>query len=119
MHALHFIWIGNVQRIVRRFFFFITYVDRNVWCAYLFLISFNFQNAFSLTVNERFQLNGDYIGLAEWILGRHREQWIGLLTRAVMEDADSYKEAEKMLISTTLIAPVYFILAGVKRHQVK
>lgn len=75
------------------------------------------KNAFSLTVNERFVLNGGYIGLAEWILGRHDQKWMGLLTRQVMETAESYKAAQKYLSSVPLIAPVYFILAGKKSHQ--
>lgn len=35
-----------------------------------------------------------------------------------MEEADSFKAAQKMLIEPDLIAPVYFILAGTKGNQV-
>uniref|UniRef100_A0A1B6E234 Acid ceramidase n=2 Tax=Clastoptera arizonana TaxID=38151 RepID=A0A1B6E234_9HEMI len=75
------------------------------------------KNMFGLTVNERFILNGGYVGLAEWILGRRNQKWMGILTREVMETASSYKTAQKMLAEPQLIAPVYFILAGSKCHQ--
>ncbi|KAK7789990.1 hypothetical protein R5R35_009202 [Gryllus longicercus] len=70
------------------------------------------KGAFSLSVDERFRLNGGYIGLAEWILGHHSQQWMGLLTRQVMEQADSYLQAQKMLAKPPLVAPVYFILGS-------
>lgn len=71
-----------------------------------------------MTVNERFILQGGYIGLAEWILGRHNQKWMGIVTREVMETAKSYTAAQKSLSSVPLIAPIYFILAGNKSHQV-
>lgn len=73
---------------------------------------------FSLSVNERFKLNGGFVGLVEWILGRRNQKWNGILTREVMEKSDNYKEAQKMLSSPNLIAPCYFILTGTKTKQV-
>ncbi|KAG8292192.1 N-acylsphingosine amidohydrolase activity protein [Homalodisca vitripennis] len=72
---------------------------------------------FSLSVNERFISNGGYVGLVEWILGRRDLAWLGLLTRRVMQTAQSYQQAQDMLASTPLVAPVYFILAGNASHQ--
>uniref|UniRef100_A0A1B6GT78 ceramidase n=1 Tax=Cuerna arida TaxID=1464854 RepID=A0A1B6GT78_9HEMI len=72
---------------------------------------------FSLSVNERFISNGGYVGLVEWILGRRDLSWLGLLTRKVMQTAQNYQQAQDMLASTPLVAPVYFILAGNASHQ--
>ncbi|KAI5702678.1 hypothetical protein M8J75_002944 [Diaphorina citri] len=87
------------------------------FAGYLGILTALKRNKFSLTINERFKLNGGYIGLTEWILGRRNHRWMGLLTRQVMEEADSFKAAQKMLIEPDLIAPVYFILAGTKGNQ--
>lgn len=75
------------------------------------------KNAFSLSVNERFKLNGGYVGIIEWILGHRNQKWNGILTREVMEKASSYTEAQKMLILPKLLAPTYFILTGNKSAQ--
>ncbi|XP_065201541.1 acid ceramidase-like isoform X2 [Planococcus citri] len=75
------------------------------------------KNLFSLSVNERFKLNGGLIGIIEWIFGRRNQQWNGILTRQVMEKANSYNEAQKLLSSPHLLAPCYFILTGTKPDQ--
>lgn len=67
---------------------------------------------FSLTINERFRINGGYVGILEWILGMRNQQWLGFLTRKVMEKCESYLCAQKMLAKLPLVAPVYFILSG-------
>lgn len=56
--------------------------------------------------------------MIEWIFGKHNQQWVGYFTRTVMETANSYTEAQKMLAKAPLVSPVYFILAGTKPHQV-
>lgn len=94
-----------------------TLFTTTTFAGYLGVLTALKKNAFSLTINERFQLNGGYVGLAEWVLGRHNQQWMGLLTRGVMEQATSYAQAREMLIRPTLIAPVYFILAGPESAQ--
>ncbi|WAQ99286.1 ASAH1-like protein [Mya arenaria] len=66
---------------------------------------------FTLTMNERFTLDGGYIGIINLIL-TGKGTWMGFLTRATMEKAESFKEARAMLTSTQMIAPAYFILAG-------
>ncbi|PAA81828.1 hypothetical protein BOX15_Mlig012925g5, partial [Macrostomum lignano] len=67
---------------------------------------------FSLTMNERFNADGGYIGVIEWILGKRDAVWMGFLTRSVMETADSYAQAKQMLTGTKMLAPAYFILGG-------
>ncbi|KAF7686676.1 acid ceramidase [Silurus meridionalis] len=67
---------------------------------------------FTLTMNERFSLDGGYIGILEWILGKRDGVWMSFLTRSVLENATSYAEAKKLLSDTKLLAPAYFILGG-------
>ncbi|XP_062864953.1 acid ceramidase [Trichomycterus rosablanca] len=67
---------------------------------------------FTLTMNERFSLDGGYIGILEWILGKRDGMWMSFLTRSVLENATSYTEAKKLLSDTKLLAPAYFILGG-------
>nr|XP_040123702.1 acid ceramidase isoform X2 [Ictidomys tridecemlineatus] len=67
---------------------------------------------FSLTLNERFSMNGGYIGILEWILGKKDSMWIGFITRSVLENSTSYEEAKNILSKTKLLAPAYFILGG-------
>ncbi|XP_076321003.1 acid ceramidase-like [Tachypleus tridentatus] len=74
-------------------------------------------NLFSLTMDERFNLNGGFIGIIEWLLGDHSTTWMGFLTRQVMENAMSYTVAQKMLATTKLLAPAYFILGGNKSGE--
>lgn len=69
---------------------------------------------FSLTVDERFKLNGGYIGIIKWLFGDRSSKWMGFLTREVMENVKSYAVAKKTLSTVKLIAPVYFILGGIK-----
>lgn len=69
-------------------------------------------NAFTLTVNERFSLDGGYVGLIEWLMGISKGRWLGFLTRDVLRNATSYSEAKDVLTNTELLAPVYFILGG-------
>uniref|UniRef100_A0A8D2FWB7 Acid ceramidase n=1 Tax=Theropithecus gelada TaxID=9565 RepID=A0A8D2FWB7_THEGE len=67
---------------------------------------------FSLTLNERFSVNGGYLGILEWILGKKDAMWIGFLTRTVLENSTSYEEAKNILTNTKILAPAYFILGG-------
>ncbi|KAL4671286.1 hypothetical protein H8959_003995 [Pygathrix nigripes] len=67
---------------------------------------------FSLTLNERFSVNGGYLGILEWILGKKDAMWIGFLTRTVLENSTSYEEAKNTLTKTKILAPAYFILGG-------
>ncbi|XP_033825696.1 acid ceramidase isoform X2 [Periophthalmus magnuspinnatus] len=72
---------------------------------------------FSLTMNERFSLDGGYIGIMEWILGQRDGMWMSFLTRSVLENATSYENARSLLAQTKLLAPAYFILGGNKSGQ--
>ncbi|CAK7295455.1 Acid ceramidase [Vulpes lagopus] len=72
---------------------------------------------FSLTLNERFSINGGYLGVIEWILGKKDAMWIGFITRSVLENGTSYEEAKNTLIKTKILAPAYFILGGNKSGE--
>uniref|UniRef100_A0A4W5LP74 Acid ceramidase n=1 Tax=Hucho hucho TaxID=62062 RepID=A0A4W5LP74_9TELE len=74
-------------------------------------------HAFTLTMNERFSLDGGYIGIVEWILGHRDGMWMSFLTRSVLENATSYEEAKSLLAQTKLLAPAYFILGGNQTGQ--
>uniref|UniRef100_A0A671Y9I3 Acid ceramidase n=1 Tax=Sparus aurata TaxID=8175 RepID=A0A671Y9I3_SPAAU len=74
-------------------------------------------HVFTLTMNERFSLDGGYIGILEWILGKRDGMWMSFLTRSVLENANSYEEAKIRLAQTKLLAPAYFILGGNQTGQ--
>ncbi|KAK4289926.1 hypothetical protein Pmani_037136 [Petrolisthes manimaculis] len=71
------------------------------------------ENKFSFSLNKRLSLGGGLMGILEWVLfGDHKQSWVSLLPREVLEEADNYKEAQHILTSRRLLAPVYYILAG-------
>ncbi|RNA05909.1 acid ceramidase-like [Brachionus plicatilis] len=76
-------------------------------------------NAFSVSVNERFNANGGYIGLFEWFLNINRKQaWTTLVARDCFENDDmDFNHVVKTLANTPLIAPVYYIIAGPVKQQ--
>jgi len=67
---------------------------------------------FTITANERFDLDGGYLGILKWLLGDNSQSWMTLLVREVMETVDSYDEAIEKLSTTKLLAPVYYIVGG-------
>lgn len=71
-------------------------------------------------MNERYGVNGGYIGLFEWFLNINRNQaWTTLLARQVFEtDGVDFEQAIKILSSTPLLAPCYYILGGPNANQV-
>ena len=74
---------------------------------------------FTLTLDERFSMEGGFVGIIRWLLGDRSAKWAGFLMRDVMEKSDSYHQALSMLTTSKLLAPVYFILAGNATDQVK
>ncbi|XP_045137746.1 acid ceramidase-like isoform X1 [Portunus trituberculatus] len=76
------------------------------------------KDKFTFSLDERFSLDGGFMGLLEWVLLKdHKQKWIAFITREVMEQADSYEAAKYTLSHTRLLAPVYFILGGAQRGQ--
>lgn len=74
-------------------------------------------HVFTLTMNERFSLDGGYVGIMEWIFGKRDGMWMSFLTRSVLENATSYTEAKTRLAQTKMLAPAYFILGGNQTGQ--
>ncbi|XP_060561596.1 acid ceramidase-like isoform X2 [Ruditapes philippinarum] len=71
---------------------------------------------FTLSMNERFNIDGGYRGIIDLIL-TGKGTWMGFLTRNTMETAQSFDEAKYMLTFKQMIAPAYFILGGNKTGQ--
>ncbi|XP_059154122.1 acid ceramidase-like [Physella acuta] len=72
---------------------------------------------FTLSMDERFNPDGGFIGIIKWLLGNRNETWMGFLTRDVMENATSYAQARAKLENTVMLAPAYFILGGNKSGE--
>lgn len=70
--------------------------------------------AFSFSANERFSLDGGWVGIVEWFLGKHSAQWLGFYSRDIFESCDDYACAKKSMMQTEMVSPVYFILADGK-----
>lgn len=74
---------------------------------------------FTITLDERFSLDGGFAGIIRWLLGDRTAHWAGFLLRDVLEQADGYHQALTTLTTSKLLAPVYFILAGNASEQVR
>uniref|UniRef100_A0A1I8HJS8 Acid ceramidase n=2 Tax=Macrostomum lignano TaxID=282301 RepID=A0A1I8HJS8_9PLAT len=73
---------------------------------------------FSLSVNSRVSAKTQSLaGVVEWLLGIRDQYWLGVATRAVLENATDYGQAKQRLANWKLIAPVYFILGGAKHLE--
>ncbi|XP_053657432.2 acid ceramidase isoform X1 [Cherax quadricarinatus] len=85
------------------------------YAGYIGILTGVKKGQFTFSLDERFGFNGGYVGLLEWILFKdYKQKWISFLTREVMEEATTFKEAKTMLSQPRLLAPVYFILGGAK-----
>merc|ERR1711935_1226955 len=68
-------------------------------------------NAFSFSANERFSLDGGFVGIIEWIMGKHTAQWLGFYSRDIFDKCDDYACAKKSMSDSEMVSPVYFIVA--------
>jgi acid ceramidase len=87
------------------------------FAGYIGILTAVKQGVITLSLNDRFNLDGGYIGILKWILGDRKSSWVGFLTRQTMEMATSYKQARDMLSNTPMLAPAYFILGGVNASE--
>lgn len=69
-------------------------------------------HSFTLTINDRFNKEGGFVGIYHWLAGDRNGKWMGFLTRDIMETAVSYSQAKEVLLTTELLAPAYYILGG-------
>jgi len=70
------------------------------------------QNAFTITANERFSLNGGYLGIIQWLMDNSTASLMSLLVRETFETVDTYADAVTKLSVTPIMAPVYYIVGG-------
>jgi len=87
------------------------------FAGYLGILTGMKPNKFTLTIDERFQLNGGFIGILEWLMGDKTQQWAGFLTRQLMESDTDFDGAKKSLTAAKTLAPIYFILGGVNKGE--
>ncbi|XP_033096592.1 acid ceramidase-like [Anneissia japonica] len=66
----------------------------------------------TLSMNERFQLDGGYVGFIKWLLGDHSGKWMGFFLRETLVSSASYEAAKSSIMTEELLAPAYFILGG-------
>jgi len=73
---------------------------------------------FTFSINERYDIHDAGIkSILEWMEGDRSGHWLGFLTRQVMENSTSYDDAFKLLSTTKMLAPAYFILGGNSSSQ--
>jgi acid ceramidase len=70
------------------------------------------QNGFTITANERFGLNGGYLGIIQWLMDNSTASLMSLLVRETFETVDNYQDAVMKLSTTPIMAPVYYIVGG-------
>lgn len=85
--------------------------------SFVRLLTFHYE--FGQTLDERFSLDGGFVGIIRWLLGDRKASWAGFLMREVLDEAPGYPEALTKLTTTKLLAPVYFILGGNTSEQVR
>jgi acid ceramidase len=68
------------------------------------------QGAFTVTMNERFNINGGFIGLLQWLLGlAPNVSFSTFLVREVMETANTFDHAIDMLMTKVVDASIVSI----------
>ena len=73
---------------------------------------------FTITLDERFSLDGGFVGIIRWLMGDRSAKWAGFLMRDILDKKSTYQEALEILTHSKLLAPVYFILSGNSSGQV-
>ncbi|VDM58126.1 unnamed protein product [Angiostrongylus costaricensis] len=85
----------------------------NNFAGYIGIYNGMKERAFSITANERFQLDGGYLGMLRWMIGLEPNgKWMSWLTRETLEQYNTYAEAKEHLMTTPILSPVYYILGG-------
>ncbi|XP_022084519.1 acid ceramidase-like [Acanthaster planci] len=71
----------------------------------------------TMTMNERYNIDGGYIGILEWIMGKRSEQWMGFFMRETLLNATDYASTKAKVINAKILAPGYIILGGSKTGE--
>lgn len=83
--------------------------------GYLGILTGHKQNSFTFSLNERDQ--GSWLINLLFALIDRKATPIAFLTRSVMENQTDFESAVSQLKTTDLIAPVYFIVGGMKPYE--
>jgi acid ceramidase len=75
------------------------------------------KDAFTITANERFNIDGGYVGIMKWLRGETDGRWMTFLVRDTLEQANNFEEAKAMLNNTEILSPVYYILGGARSGE--
>jgi len=71
---------------------------------------------YSITINQRFALNGGFMGIFEWF--RNKEpKWNSLIVRELLEGDYTYNYVVNQLSTIKLVAPVYYIVGGIQLYE--
>lgn len=70
------------------------------------------KDGFTITANERFNINGGYMGIIQWLFDNSTASLMSLLVRETFEQVDTYQDAITKLSITPIMAPVYYIVGG-------
>lgn len=77
------------------------------------------KDAFTLTMNTRFDMkNGGLLHIVQWLFGLTPDnmEFTTFHARTVLETCNTYEEAKLSLMNTPLMAPCYYIIAGVSQQ---
>ena len=71
---------------------------------------------YSITINQRFILNGGYMGIIRWFYTK-KPRWNSLIVRELLEGNYSYQDVVNKLQEVELVAPIYYIVAGINTDE--
>ena len=66
---------------------------------------------FSITINQRFALNGGFLGIMKWFRTK-TPNWNSLIVRTLLEGDNNYENVVNTLSNVELVAPIYYIIGG-------
>jgi acid ceramidase len=71
---------------------------------------------YSITINQRFALNGGFLGIMKWFKTK-TPNWNSLIVRTLLEGNYDYNYVINNLSTVELVAPVYYIVGGINRYE--
>merc|ERR1711892_305543 len=76
------------------------------------VVNMEFQRA-----NTTVYTSAGFVGIIEWIMGKHTAQWLGFYSRDIFDKCDDYACAKKSMSDSEMVSPVYFIVADGKGQK--
>ena len=71
---------------------------------------------YSITINQRFAINGGFLGIMKWFRTKS-PHWNSLIVRTLLEGDYDYNYVVDKLSTVELVAPVYYIVGGIKKDE--